>query len=44
LGGNGKIDKGRRRMARFKSIAKCLTHWQKKQELKEFKALLFIVD
>jgi hypothetical protein len=44
LGGNGKNDKGRRRMERFKSIAKCLTHRQKKKELKEFRALLFIVD
>jgi hypothetical protein len=38
------IDKGRRRMARFKPIAMCLNHRQKKQELKEFRALLFIVD
>jgi hypothetical protein len=37
------IHKGRRRMARFKPTAKCLTHRQKKQELKEFRALLFIV-
>jgi hypothetical protein len=43
LGGNGKIDKGKR-MERFKSIAKCLIYKQKKQRLKEFKALLFIVD
>ena len=44
LGENGKNDKGRRMMERFKSIAKCSTHRQNKKELKEFRALLFIVD
>jgi hypothetical protein len=38
------MHKGRRRMARFKPIAMCLTHRQNKQELKEFRALLFIID